>query len=263
MTDIAQRPVSRLLDLSGRRAVVTGAAAGIGLAIASRLAEAGAVVLMSDLNPTSLEGATRQLSEKGYRVESAVADIGREADIVSLFKAAADKLGGVEILVNNAGIYPQAKILKMTTDQWRDVMRINLDGVFLCSREAGRQMVRQGRGVIVNITSMGAFKPCYVGLAHYESSKGAILNLTRSTALELAPYGIRAVAVAPGGIWTEGTPAAREGEKNRYEAACAKIPCGDFGQPDDIARAVLFLASDAAAYITGTTLMVDGGMLLA
>jgi len=258
-------PNSRLFDLSGRNAIVTGAAAGIGLAIARRLAEAGANVLLSDVRDEPLEQARLDLAAGGRPVHARVADIGREGDIVSLLACAAERLGGVDILVNNAGIYPKARLLEMTTEQWRRVQRINLEGAFLCSREAGRQMVAQGRGgVIVNVASMTALKPCHAGLGHYAASKGGVINLTRSLALELAPHRIRAVAVAPGGIWTEGTQA-EVGQLSPEELArnvLNTIPLGDFGDPDDIARAVVFLASSAAAYITGTTLLVDGGAML-
>ncbi|MBE0598869.1 MAG: SDR family oxidoreductase [Desulfuromonadales bacterium] len=260
---VEDRPVSRLLDLSGRKAVVTGGAAGIGYAIAGRLAEAGASVLLSDLNPAALQAAASGLAQRGYSIESKVADIGREADVVSLFEWAAGSFGGVDILVNNAGVYPSVKVLEMSAEQWRDVQRINLEGSFLCSREAGRQMVRQARGgVIINIASMAAFKPCFPGLAHYGASKGGVVALTRSLALELAPHQIRAVSVAPGGIWTQGTRPDTKIAEEGVKAVSASIPLGNFGHPDDIARTVLFLASDAAAYITGTTISIDGGAML-
>lgn len=169
--------------------------------------------------------------------------------------------------MNNAGIYPVASLLDMSIEQWRIVHRINLEGAFLCTREAGRIMVRQGwGGAIINISSMAALKPCFGGLAHYGSSKGGVVNLTRSAALELAPHRIRAVAVVPGGILTEGVRAnmtKTEGNvDDSLHAIGATIPLGGFGHPDDIARTVLFLVSDAADYITGTTIVVDGGAML-
>lgn len=268
MEKIEDRPVSSLLELSGRKAIVTGAAAGIGYAIAKRLAQAGADVLLVDINRAPLDKAVQGLVEQGLKAEARVSDTGSEEDIKALFRYA-DSIGGVDILVNNAGIFPVANVVDMPLQQLRNVLRINLEGVFLCCREAGRRMVAQGRGgVIVNISSMGALKPSFVGLSHYEASKGGVINLTRSMALELAPQKIRVVAVAPGGIMTEGVRANFEkaGDSNvddMLKNLTSKIPIGAFGHPDDIARIVLFLASDAAAYITGSTVLVDGGAMLA
>ncbi len=268
MIKAEEKALQDLLDLSGRTAVVTGSAVGIGFAIASRLAEAGARVLMTDINAPAIEKAAQGLREKGYAVTSMVANMGVEEDIISLFKHLASDLGGVDILVNNAGIFPVANVVDMPVEQLRQVLSINLEGVFIACREAGRQMVAQGRGgVVVNLSSMGALKPSFVGMAHYEASKGGVINLTRSMALELAAHKIRVVAVAPGGIMTEGVRANFEGGAggavdDLLKELAAKIPLGTFGHPDDIARTVLFLASDAAAYITGTTILVDGGAML-
>jgi len=268
MNLVEDRPIRDLLDLSGRNAIVTGAAQGIGYAIAKRLAEAGANVLMTDINQAAIEEGARKLAGKGYSVKAMAADVGSEAEIHALFKEAVDTFDGVDILVNNAGIFPVSNVVDMPSQELRDVLRINLEGTFIFCREAGRRMVAQGTGgVIVNISSMGALKPSFVGMSHYEASKGGVINLTRSMALELAPQKIRVIAVAPGGIMTEGVRANFEkaGDANVDEMLkklAAKVPMGAFGHPDDIARTVLFLASDAAAYITGTTILVDGGAML-
>jgi 2-dehydro-3-deoxy-D-gluconate 5-dehydrogenase len=268
MQKIEDRPVSALFDLTGKKAVVTGAAVGIGYAIAKRLAEAGAAVIISDIHQKAIETAEKNLSQKGYAVKAVAMDVGSEEDITNLFRFASNNFGGVDILVNNAGIFPVSNVVDMPSKELRKVLRVNLEGVFICCREAGRQMVAQGRGgVVVNISSMGALKPSFVGMAHYEASKGGVINLTHSMALELAPYKIRVVAVAPGGIMTEGVRANFEktGSANTdalLKNLAAKIPLGAFGHPDDIARAVLFLSSDAAAYITGSTILVDGGAML-
>lgn len=267
MSNGVDQPIAELFNLAGRKAVVTGAAVGIGFAIAKRLAEAGATVLITDINQEGAEKAAQQLTAQGYEVQARVADAGRESDLVALFEYVEKALGGIDILVNNAGIYPVAGILEMSTEQWRDVLRINLEGAFICTREAGRLMVRQGRGgAIVNFSSMTGFKPCLPGLAHYGASKGAAINLTRSTALELAPHRIRANAVAPGVILTEGMKANLKQTGGDIDELLnnlgSSVPLGAFADPDEIAKAVLFLVSDAAAYVTGTTLTVDGGAML-
>jgi len=262
-----EKSIAELFDLSGRKAVVTGAAMGLGFAIASRLAEAGATVLITDINGQAVENAAERLKDKGYHVVSRVADAGREPDLVDLFREVAERLGGIDILVNNAGVYPVAGILEMSAEQWRAVMSINLESAFICTREAGRLMAGQGRGgSIVNLASLASFKPCMPGLAHYGVSKGGVINLTRSTALELAPHRIRANAIAPGTILTEGLKAnlsTSEGNLDEVlESLGASVPLGGFADPDEIAKGVLFLVSDAATYITGTTLLVDGGAML-
>jgi 2-dehydro-3-deoxy-D-gluconate 5-dehydrogenase len=269
MEKIEDMPVADLLDLSGKKAIVTGAASGIGYAVAKRLAEAGADVIISDINQTAIEKAEKKLSNPGYTIKALKVDVGSEEEIENLFRFASESFGGVDILVNNAGIFPVSNVIDMPFKELRKVFSVNLEGVFMCCREAGRLMVEQGRGgVVVNISSMGAFKPSFVGMAHYEASKGGVINLTRSMALELAPYKIRVVAVAPGGIMTEGVRS--NFDKNDgmntdelLKNLTSKIPLGAFGHPDDIARVALFLSSDAAAYITGTTILVDGGAMLA
>jgi len=267
MSRNAAAPIAQLFNLSGRTAVVTGAAVGLGFAIASRLAEAGAAVMLSDINRETLDKAVRDLTEKGYHVQSFIADAGREENLIELFQNVEARLGGIDILVNNAGIYPVAGVLEMTAEQWRDVMCINLESAFVCTREAGRLMVKQGRGgAIINLSSLAGFKPCLPGLSHYGASKGGIANLTRSTALELAPHKIRANAIAPGVILTEGMKANLQPTEgtldDQLNSLGSTVPLGAFADPDEIAKAVLFLVSDAAAYITGTTLTVDGGAML-
>ena len=268
MKKIEQRPFKDMFDFSGRKAVVTGAAQGLGFEISKRLSEVGASVLMTDINPAKIQVSAQKLTDQGANVESKVVDAGSEADIIALFEYAADSFGGIDILVNNAGIYPVDNVLEMPTERWRAVLKVNLESAFLCTREAGRRMVDQARGgVIINMSSLGGIKSSFVGMAHYEASKGGIINLTMSTALELAPHGIRAIAIAPGMILTEGVQANLSGGgggsvDEMLEDFGSRIPLGRFGHPDDIARTVVFLASDAADYITGTTIVVDGGKLL-
>lgn len=268
MTKIEEKPVSDLLNLSGKSAIVTGGAMGLGYAIARRLAEAGAQVLMTDVDLEALEKAAKVLSDKGHKVKAQKANVGVEKEIESMVKSAVENFGGVDILVNNAGIYPVSAVIDMSAKEWDEVLDVNLKGTFLCCREAGRQMVAQNRGgVIINVSSMDAIRPSMIGLAHYDASKGGMHSFTRSLALELGPNNIRVISIAPGAIWTEGTRvnALKSGGvvdlEAFFKAIEAKIPLGYMGHSDDIARVVLFLASESSSYITGTTIVVDGGAL--
>lgn len=268
MTKIEERPVSSLLDISGRKAIVTGGAMGLGFGIAKRLAEAGADVLISDINEAALEKAAKRLSEMGYQVDTRIADSGREEDNVALFKYAREHFGGVDILVNNAGIYPVSGVVDMPLEELRQVLSINVESTFIACREAGSMMIDQKRGgVIINLSSLEGLTVSFPGMSHYGASKAAIIAQTRHAALELGPHKIRVVAIAPGGIMTEGVQANFDNTEGLnvdefLKEMAAKIPLGSFGHPDDIARVVLFLVSDAASYITGTTILIDGGALL-
>ena len=275
MADAASLSIQQLFDLTGRGALVTGSAAGIGFGIASRLAEAGAGLVVADLNGEAAEMAAQKLREQGRLAQAVPIDVRSAADVRRAVDLTAATYGGLDILVNNAGIYPTRPLQQITEADWDRVMDINLKGTFLCSQAAINQMIAQGRGgVIINIASIDAVHPSGIGLAHYGASKGGVLMLTRNLALEVAPHRIRVVAIAPGSIATEGSQAgAREMEslslesdewreiRSRRESFRARIPLGRRGEPDDIGRVALFLASDAAAYMTGTAVFVDGGVL--
>lgn len=260
--------ISQLVSLASRRAIVTGGARGIGLAICYRLAEAGASVLIADIDRAAAEQACGQLSAAGNKAIPVQCDISSDSDIQKMIQSAVEKMGGLDILVNNAGIYPRKNFLDVTAQDFDTVMKINLRGTFLCSSEAGRQMIRQNTGgCIINISSIDAIHPSQRGMAVYDASKGALITLTRSLALELAPNDIRVNAIAPGGILTEGVITESEGEtlaqsKARLSAFMERMPLGRMGRPDDVAGAALFLASGLADYITGTVITVDGGYLI-
>ena len=276
MADAASLSIQQLFDLTGRGTLVTGSAAGIGFGIASRLAEAGAGLVVADLNGEAAEMAAQKLREQGRLAQAVPIDVRSAADVRRAVDLTAATYGGLDILVNNAGIYPTRPLQQITEADWDRVVDINLKGTFLCSQAAINQMIAQGRGgVIINIASIDAVHPSGIGLAHYGASKGGVLMLTRNLALEVAPHRIRVVAIAPGSIATEGSQAgAREMEslslesdewreiRSRRESFRARIPLGRRGEPDDIGRVALFLASDAAAYMTGTAVFVDGGVLL-
>jgi len=256
-----QKTISELMNLGGKTAIVTGGAMGIGLGIASRLAEAGASVLIADLDEK--EG---EKSADGKRVKFLKTDVSQEDDVKKMIETAVKEFGGLDIIVNNAGIYPKKPVSQMTKEDFDKVMSVNLRSVFLCTREASNQMISQGKGgKIINITSIDALHPSMIGLAHYDASKHGVWGFTKNSALELAEHKIWVNAIAPGGIATPGvakmSPAGANMEKF-LETFLAKIPMRRMGEPDDIGKVALFLASDLASYITGSQIVVDGGVLL-
>lgn len=256
-------PLPDLISLKGKVALVTGSGRGIGRAIALRLADAGAAVAVSDMEAAAAESVAVEIRDGGGTALAVAADVSDEAGVKSMVRACIDELGGLDVVVNNAGIFPPCPVLGMETAMFDRVIAVNLRGVFLCTREAAAAMVDQGRGgTIVNVTSIDALHPAMVGLAHYDASKHGVWGFTKNVALELAPHGIRVNAVAPGGVLTPGVEEMGGGSSDAVAAFSARIPEGRMGDPDDIARAVLFLASDLSTYVTGAQLVVDGGVLL-
>lgn len=259
-----------LLDLEGRTAIVTGGAMGIGLGIVERLAEAGASVVIGDTDLEAAETAAKELTQQHRSVRAMYVDVGEPEDVRTLVANTIGWQGRVDILVNNAGIFPTMPVLDMSPEDFDRVIRTNLRGVFLCSREVALRMRDQeAGGRIINVTSVDALHPSAVGLAHYDASKHGVWGFTKNLALELAPHGIWVNAIAPGAIATPGVAAMQAGgaaagvdPQAILKAFLAKIPMARMGAPDDIARVALFLASDLASYITGAQFVVDGGVLL-
>ena len=253
--------IQELFDFTGKVAIVTGAGKGVGHAIAVWLADAGADVVVSSRTLSDLEKVVKEIEADGHKGLAVPADVSKGIDVKRLFDAAVNGFGKVDILVNNAAIFPYAPFLDMTEADWDKVQNTNIKGMFMCSQAAAKQMVKQGGGgKIVNIASIEGEFPLTAGRVHYHASKGAVINFTRGLAKELAEYKINVNAIAPGMTETPGLEAAMGGWKP--DAITGRIPLGRLGTPDDIAKAVLFIASDAAEYITGFTLFVDGGLLL-
>ncbi len=263
--DVSDRSIAELISLAGRNAVVTGGARGIGFAISRRLAEAGANVLIADLNEAGAEEATTKIPSGGGRVTHAWVDVTDPASITALADQAVRDMDSLDIWVNNAGIFPSTPLLEVTDGEWDRVLNINLRGTFVAAREAGRRMIAAGRGgVIVNLASLAGFSAYGPGFAHYTASKHGVVGLTKSLAVELGPHNIRVLAVAP--TLTD-TPGLQEG-MDAYRAiglddvmdqVAAREPLRRNAVPDDIARVVLFCASDLAMLMTGSTVLVDAG----
>ena len=265
--DVSSRPLADLISLAGRHALVTGGGKGIGAAIARRLAEAGAAVMVADIDKAAAEQVAGEIGAAagpgGGRAIGVELDVTDSAAVEAVVGRAVAELGGLDILVNNAGIFPIFPVLAMPDEEWDRVLRTNLYGAFYCAREAGRQMAGKG-GVIVNVASIQAFRAGAPGLAPYTSSKGALVSFTQALAVELGPMGVRVLAVAPTVVDTPGLQAnmpifEAAGVANVIEEVSAKLPLGRTAVPDDVARVVLFCASDLAALMTGDTLLVDAG----
>ncbi|GAB4429385.1 MAG: 3-oxoacyl-[acyl-carrier-protein] reductase [Chloroflexi bacterium OHK40] len=247
------------LDLTGRAALVTGASRGIGRAIAEHLAAAGAAVTINYRgNAAAAAEAVAAIRAAGGTATAIQADVGNTDEVERLVKAAIEAHGRLDILVNNAGITRDTLLMRMKDDDFDQVLGTNLRGVFLCTRAVLRPMSKQRSGRIINLASVIGLIG-NAGQANYAAAKAGIIGFTRATAREIAPRGVTVNAVAPGFIDTEMTGVL--GEETR-KAILERIPLGRFGQPAEVAALVTFLASDAAAYITGQTFTIDGGLVM-
>ncbi len=265
-----RRSLADLADLSGRTAVVTGAARGFGAAVADRLAEAGATVVLADMRLDEAERAASRIAGRtGAACIPRRLDVADEAAVAAAFAAWANDPGPVDILVNNAGVFSNHLAHEMPIAEFDRVLGINVRGSYLCAQAALRQMRAAGRGVIVNVASVDAMVTSAEGLTHYTTSKHAIAGMTRSMAVEAAPVGVRVNAVCPGAAMTEGAvDLVTGGEATgidveaQWDGIVDRTPLGRLCDVDDVARAVVFLASDMAAFVTGVLLPVDGGILI-
>ena len=248
-----------MIDLTGRTALVTGGARGIGRAIVLRLATQGADVAFSYRgNQAAAEATVKEVEALGRRVLAVQADAKEMEGAETLVKAVLEAFGKVDILVNNAGITRDDLIMRMSVDAWRDVLETNLFGAFYALKAVTRPMLKARGGRIINITSVSG-QAGQMGQANYSSAKAGLIGLTKAAARELASRGITVNAVAPGFVLTELTQDLPDALKAQINE---RTPLGRFGTPEEIANAVAFLASDEAAYITGQVLAVDGGLVM-
>lgn len=251
-------PVKSLLDLTGKVAIVTGAGGGLGQGIARRFAEAGASVIVHyNSSEIGAQRVTREIRERGGDCIAVQGDLTQEKDAADLIQRAVEEFERMDVLINNAGTYPLRSVLDMTRAEWDHVLNANLRSVFLCTQAAAKVMKEKEGGAIVNITSIESENPA-PNHSHYNAAKGGVLMFTRASACELAPHGIRVNAVAPGLIWREGLEHDWPDGVQRWQKTA---PLKRLGLPEDVADACLFLASPAARWVTGASLLVDGGVM--
>jgi glucose 1-dehydrogenase len=246
--------------LDNKRAIITGGASGIGKGTVERFLAEGAKVAALDMNAEGLASWDKE-AEAGAAVKTFVLDVSKRIEVETQLGAAIEWLGGCDILVNGAGITSSGDTLELSEDEFDRVMDVNVKGTFLCAQVAGRQMKEQGGGTIVNISSVAA-ELANAHHLHYSTSKGAVRMMTKALAVSLAPYNIRANAVGPGPVLTSmGQSEIYERDSEHTQRLLGRVLRGRVGLPQDIAAAVLFLASDESDFINGTTLYADGGVL--
>jgi len=248
-------------DLHDRVVLVTGAGRGIGRALAAAFAEHGARVAANDITPVNLDPAVAAMTVGGGAVRAWVADVSNKMAVQSMIEEVRDAFGRIDILINNAAVEPHASLLAMDEWDWDRTLGVNLKGPFLTSQSVGRVMADQGGGVIVNVASIAGRAHGLADRVAYVASKTGLIGLTRESARELAAYNIRVNAVCPGEIESEGTRGTR-GDEDPMSHWLTEIPLRRLGRPEDMVGLVLFLCSEAAAYITGQAFHVDGGKVM-
>lgn len=247
------------MHLTGKTAIVTGGSRGIGRAIALCLAEEGAnVAVIYAGNTAAAEETQKAIAEKGGQAIAIQCDVANEDAVTAMMKQVKEQFGSIDILVNNAGITRDGLLMRMKTADWQAVLDTNLTGTFFCTKAVTKIMMKQRSGAIVNLTSVVGLTG-NAGQANYAAAKSGIIGFTKSVAKELASRGIRVNAVAPGCIDTDMTAVLSDAVKDEM---LKTIPLGRVAQPEEVAKAVLFLVSDCASYITGQVLNVDGGMVM-
>jgi len=251
---------SKFCDLEGKVAIVTGAAKGMGEADSIKLANAGAKVVLVDISKEDCEKVAEKIKETGGEAIAVKCDVSKKEEVENVVKEALNAFGKIDILVNNAGIFPFQPFLEMPEENFEKVISVNLKGSFLMAQACAKEMIKQKSGSIINISSiaMGQVGMGFAGLTHYCASKGGIVAMSEAMSLELAPLGIRVNCIAPGAIETPGASSVNMDAK-AMEAMLAPIPMKRKGNSEEIANAVLFLASDESSYMTGSVMVIDGG----
>ncbi len=247
--------------LKGKTAIITGSASGIGKSIAREFAKQGAEVVINYVRtPDAANSIADEINRDGHRAIAIKADVSKQSEVNRMVEQTVERFGKIDLLVNNAGIEKRSAFLEMSLEEWNRVIEVNLTGPFICTQAVAREMVRKTiKGVIVNISSVHE-DIAFPGYASYCAAKGGLRMLCRNLALELAPFGIRLVNVGPGAIATPiNEEILRDSDKKR--ALEKEIPMQRIGQPEEVAKLVSYLASDHAAYITGTTVFIDGGLM--
>ena len=248
------------LELEGKVALITGAAQGMGRAVAARMAAAGARLALNDRNPQTLRATATALEGKGVGVEAVPGDVSSGGDVARMVERALERFGAIHVLVNNAGVLMPTAVIDIEEEEWDRVVNVNLKGTYLCSRAVLPAMRREGWGRIVNFSSTAGKNVSTLGGAHYTAAKAGVLGFTRHLAKEEAPHGITVNAVCPGLIDTEMVRNTIGAERRRSYAR--SFPISRLGKPGEVAELVAFLASDRAAYITGASLDINGGDLM-
>jgi len=251
-----------MFSLKDKVAIVTGARRGMGRTHAIALAKAGAKVIVSDISLEDCEKVVKEIERAGGKALAVKCNVSEKEEVADLIKKTVKEWGKIDILVNNAGICQFKPFLELTEEDWDRTIDINLKGYFLCAQAAAKEMVKQKSGVIINIASvaMGQVGVGFNNLAHYCASKGGIAGMTEALALELGSYNIRVNAISPGMIDTP-MIADFKGDPKILEATLARVPLGRVGKPEEVSNLVLFLASGESSYITGSTIVIDGGWL--
>lgn len=254
-----QEYLQKQFGLEGKVAVVTGATRGLGQAIAIGLGEAGATVVAVGSRPENLANTIEILNSKGIKNLALGCDQSDKAQINAVIEETVNAFGQIDILVNNAGTIKRAPAHEFSDDDWDEVIEVNLNGVFRFCREAGKQMLKQGSGKIINIASLLSFSGG-ITVPAYAASKGGVAQITKALANEWAVSGIQVNAIAPGYFETDNTYNLRQ-DKERFDSISARIPAGEWGKPEDLAGATVFLSSAASNYMNGHVMLVDGGWM--